>query len=155
MKIILNRSDTMRDSAYRKAERKLYEYTYNKAIIKNRTVELEAIENEYTRDGYIKEGISYDRIITSPTNSKFSIETWLLYHNEEYDRLLGEKSRAVKEVKIIDNALEVLNNLEKEVIELRYFKDKTWIEISKKIERSTSNCKQIRVEAIEKIKKVI
>lgn len=144
----------MRDSAYIKAERKLYEYTYNKAIIKNKTIELEAIEDKYIRGGYIKEGISYDRVMTSPTNSS-PIEQWLLYHDQEYDRLLGEKSKAVKEVKIIDNALEVLNRLEKEIIELRYFKDKTWIEISDKLENSTSNCKKIRVEAIEKIKKVI
>lgn len=144
----------MRDKEYSLVIKKLYSYTTNQAIIKNTTIDLDRIENKY-RAGMIQKGMAFDDIRVSKTNSEYPIEDWLLYHDEEYDRLLKKKLKAVDEVKKIDNALEVLNDFEKRVIELKYFKDKQWIIIGDILDRSSSHCKNVRNKAINKLKKVL
>lgn len=144
----------MRDKEYSLVVKKLYSYTTNQAIIKNKTIDLERIESKYI-SGMIQKGTSFDDIRVSKTNSKYDIADWLLYHDEEYDRLMDEKLKAVDEVKKIDNALEILNDFEKKVIELKYFKDKQWIIIGDILDRSSSHCKNVRNKAINKLKKVL
>lgn len=144
----------MIDKEYSLVVKKLYSYTTNQAIIKNTTIDLERIENEY-RGGMVRRGVSFDDIRVSKTNSEYPLEDWLLYHDEEYDRLLKKKLKAVDEVKKIDNALEVLNDFEKRVIELKYFKGKQWIIIGDILDRSTSHCKSVRNKAVNRLKKVL
>lgn len=144
----------MSDKEYSLVVKKLYNYTTNKAIIKNVTIDLKRIEENY-KVGMVSEGTTFDSVRVSKTNSKYPVEDWLLYHDEEYDKLLEKKLKAVDEVSKIDNALEILGEFEKNIIELKYFKDKKWIDIADILDRSASHCKSVRKKAINKLKKVL
>lgn len=144
----------MRDREFIKVEKKLYNYTTSKSIIENITLDLQMIEKQY-QSGMIQQSSSLEDIRVSKTNSQYPLEEWLLYKDEQYDRLLTKKLKLVNEVKKIDNGLLILTDVEKKIIELRYFQLRKWSNISIMTNYSISHCKVIRIVAINKLKKVL
>lgn len=145
-----------RDKLFIEAECKLYAYKENKIDIKNITDELKLIEEELESKYPLKgHSILYTDVKVQNNKSASSIENWLLYQNEEYDRLLNKKIKKVRENNKIKNALELLNSSEKKIIEMRYFKRTSWSEVADEVGYSKSYCKTLRVKSIDKIKNII
>lgn len=145
-----------RDKLFIEAECKLYSYKENKIEIKNITEELKLIEMEFESNSPLRgHSILYTDIKVQNSKSESAIEQWLLYQNREYDRLLGKKAKKVKEVNKVKNALELLNDSERKIIEMRYFQRVAWNEVADEIGYSKSYCKALRVKSINKIKNVI
>ena len=148
-----------KDKLFLEAEIKLYSYSRNKIEVDNITSELKYIESKYQHQGYCsfpgESAINYSDVKVSKTNSNAPIETWLLYHDKEYDILLGKKSKLRNQINKIDNALKILNETELEIIKLRYFNPIPWDNVSSKVGYSKGHCKSLRVKAINKIKSLI
>ena len=145
-----------RDKLFIEAEKRLDRYREDLIIIDNLTILIQAKLDLYSTKGLPGEkAICYDAVKVSKTNACSPIEEWLLNNDKEYDVLITRKSKLVKEVNLMKNALKILNPKELKVIEGRYIDQMTWGEVSIYVKYSESHCKRLRNNAIDKIKKVI
>jgi len=145
-----------RDKLFIEAEKRLDRYREDLIIIDNLTILIQAKLDLYSTKGLPGEkAICYDAVKVSKTNACSPIEEWLLNNDKEYDVLITRKSKLVKEVNLMKNALKILNPKELKVIEGRYIDQMTWGEVSRYVKYSESHCKRLRNNAIDKIKKVI
>ena len=95
---------------------------------------------------------------SSPTN-KFNsaVENDVIYREKniqpEIDKLMREKENRIIEKELIDNALDLLEEEEKKLVELRYFSKPTrsWDSIALELNQSKDNCIKIRRKVIERL----
>jgi DNA-directed RNA polymerase specialized sigma24 family protein len=127
---------------------KLQRYKVLKAEIKNIELDIEELhESENIGPG----AISYEEK-SGPTH-KFSSQT----ENEAVNladktiRLEGLKRAKEREIERIDNALSILDDKQREVIELKHVRGCRWDTVTYKLDRSYSYCKQLENEALLKI----
>lgn len=128
----------------KEVEKWLYNYNTFKTAIENLKIMYLEKEKEL-EDG---RPIQYDKERLSKTNS-FSSETEK--KAIELATIKGRIEIMENKVKIIDNALNALNETEKKIIDLRYFKGEQWWKIAYSVAFSERWCKEIRRNAVKKI----
>ncbi|OHW62181.1 hypothetical protein EUAN_12500 [Andreesenia angusta] len=128
-------------------EKTLSEYEVIKAAIKNNKIKLESLRYE---DGLT--GISYDTEPTSKTN-KFSSATENVAERniQMEERLKRRIATEENKIKMIDNALEGLNDMERVIVEEFYINGLEWWKVAAKVCYSEGWCKSTRNNAIKKI----
>ena len=129
----------------------LYNYKQFKVEIKNILLEIEDIENSYRGIG----AMSYEEK-SAPTNKiSSSVEQEVEQKEkriEHLNRLISKKENIIKR---IDNALEVLTERERKLIELRYFKNLTHFKVAEILEVDVSTIYRNKKEIINKLSSVM
>lgn len=128
---------------YKAAEKKLYSYIENKTDIELLKSKLEQIELDIS---LTSSAMSLAPSRTFKNDS--SIERDVIKKEIEEERIKREIRLKELEVKRVDIYLESLKELERDVIELRYLKMKSWIAISLELNYSRSHLRKIRNKAI-------
>ncbi|MCT4544451.1 MAG: hypothetical protein N4A63_12970 [Vallitalea sp.] len=105
---------------------------------------------------YLKEsplnGVSYDGIQTGVTYKVTSTtETLALRRLQKENRIKEYKDIIMQ----IDDAMEILSDVEKKIITLRDIEQYTWMQTEYHVGLSESQCKRIRKEALSKMQEQI
>mgnify|MGYP001137575900 CR=1 FL=1 len=146
----------MEENRFKKTERTLYDYKGLEAKIKNIEIDINNLENDITL-----KAISYDEK-TSPTNAfNSSVENEVIKRDEftskQIDTLKAKKVY-YQNLKIkIENAISVLDEVERAIIELKYFDTNNlhWSEISAKVGLERNWCMRKRNQIINKLTDII
>lgn len=131
---------------FKAAERKLYNYKY----IQDKLDIIEFKLNDITVSA-----IDYSKDPIGKTNAFSSIvENEAIKREEKISQLQAEKKQLIYEKELIDKIMNLLEPIEQEIVNLRYFsKDKkSWTEISLKMCISKETCICLRRKIIRKIK---
>ena len=133
---------------YKSVEKLLYNYRIYKANISIKCEEIkELLENDGMR------GISYEGISTSRTNNTSDMTGEVAATNViDIERLKEEKGALENRLHILDTLIEGLTDTERTVITMKYIEGRQWWEIAYKLKYSERQCRNIRKEAIEKIR---
>jgi len=139
--------------SYSQVEGILYNYKLIKASIENNKLRLENLELEDLEDGV--SAITYGEPSSKTNKFNSVVENATIKNIDAKERVKKglEKTiaREQNKLKMIDNALSVLNETEKEIITLFYIEDMTWVQVSMKTNYSTSWCQELRCKAMDKI----
>lgn len=145
-----------KDDLFSRTEGKLF--SYNKTIVEIKCLE---IDIEYLKKDVIGcKAINYSTEKTGTTNNISNpIENEIRKKELEINKLERKKNEKEKSIKKIDEALNLLEEIEKNIVRLRYFSNKRsapeWKYIAKMIGYSEKQCRNIRDDMINKIKKII
>ena len=139
------------DNLYKKTDGVLFNYKSIKAEIFNLEIDIEELKDEM--DGI--KAISYEEK-SSPTH-KFnsSVENEVIKRENEINKLLREKRSKERLINKIDNALNILDPEEKEIITLRCFERKPWNIVGMAINKDADYCGKIKRIAVNKISDLI
>lgn len=136
----------MEEMSYSQVEGILYNYKMIKASIENNKLKLENMELE---DG--SKAITYGQP-SSKTNKISNITECAAMKNiEKKDKLKKKITLDTNNIKMIDNALKGLSELERTIIEMFYIEDLEWWKVAAKVCYSEGWCKTKRREAINRI----
>lgn len=132
-------------------EELLKNYKMMKISIKNLEKEIEFIKGDITLDG-----ISYDEVVSSPTNKINSVvEDKVLAKSEK----IHFKERCIqknkKDIDAIDRSLKGLEEVERIVVVEKYINNRQWWQVAMKVKYSERQCRNIRKDAIDKLVKGI
>lgn len=119
---------------------------YTTLLAEKREIELQIAEMEDTE----LQGVGYDSIGTSYEISNSTEKLGM--RRIRAGELLTYK---VREIERIDNSLRLLNNRERKVIELKYFKGYSWERVVVDVDRHSKTCRRIEEEAIRKIESIL
>lgn len=143
--------------SYSQVEGTLYNYKIIKASIENNKLKLENLELEDPEDGM--SGISYGEPSSKTNKISSVVESAAIRNMERKEIAKKELGKAIRKetnrLKIIDNALTGLSDIEKNIIAMFYIEDKTWLEVAEEINYSQSWCQELRCMAMEKILLII
>ena len=147
------------DKNFKRTEAKLYKYFKLKADIDNLELTNEILELESLKSFDTVKGINYSRErVFSSICIDSEVESLVIDHEDIKDRMIRNKkliSIKKRQLCMIENALNSLNDIDRKIVELRYFKKETWYGVSKKIGYSVSSCKKRRVEIIKNLEELI
>ncbi|EES50239.1 siderophore-interacting protein [Clostridium botulinum] len=136
---------------YKKTDGVLFNYKAIKAEISNLDLEIEEIRDEC--DGV--KGMTYEEK-TGPTNAfNSTVENEVIKKEKEIVRLLKEKKSKERLITKIDNALESLEEEEKEIIKLRCFERKSWNKVGMITNRDGDYCGKIKRAAVNKLSELV
>lgn len=141
---------------YSYVEGKLYNFKSMKVELNSYKIDLEYLNKDY--EGC--RGQSYSGIKSSKTNSLYSsVENELIRKEKRKERLQLKITEKEREIRKIENALELLDDEELQLVELRYFSDRikplSWLAIGKEMLTSDKRCRCIRDEVLFKLSNVI
>lgn len=136
---------------YKNTETLLYSYKLMRAEIKNISLEIEELENEYQGCG----GMSYEEK-SAPTN-KFNsaVENEMIARRYKPEQLEKRKHKLEVQVKKIDNALEILTPREYDIITRIYFDKLSYSDISIKIDLTQDYIGDLKRDILGKISGLI
>ena len=141
------------EDKFKKTEYHLYQYKDIDKLNQINDIRIKKLRNEISLGGGDVFGEK-----SSPTN-KFNsaVENDVIYREKniqpEIDKLMREKENRIIEKELIDNALDLLEEEEKKLVELRYFSKPTrsWDSIALELNQSKDNCIKIRRKVIERL----
>ena len=141
------------EDKFKKTEYHLYQYKDIDKLNQINDIRIKKLRNEISLGGGDMFGEK-----SSPTN-KFNsaVEKDVIYREKniqpEIDKLMREKENRIIEKELIDNALDLLEEEEKKLVELRYFSKPTrsWDSIALELNQSKDNCIKIRRKVIERL----
>lgn len=141
------------EDKFKKTEAVLYRYKDIDKLNQVNDIRIKKLRNEVTLGGGDMFGEK-----SSPTN-KFSsaVENDVIYREKniqpEIDKLMKEKETRILEKELIEVTLDLLEDEERKLVELRYFSKPTrsWDSISIELNQSKDNCIKIRRKIIEKL----
>lgn len=138
---------------YESVEAMLYNYKIMKVEIKNIDLDLNELENEYRGCG----AVSFEEKTGQTYKFNSVVENELELKNKQIEYLKRMRDSKQRKIDKIDNALTILDEKQKKIIELRYFANKKlgWFSICNKMELSDVTCRKIKKEAIKKLIPVI
>ena len=141
---------------YSYVEGKLYNYKSMKVELNSYKIDLEYLNKDY--EGC--RGQSYSGITSSRTNSLYSsVENELIRKEKRKERLQSKITEKEREIRKIENALELLDDEELQLVELRYFSDRmkplSWLAIGKEMLTSGKRCRYLRDRVLFKLSTVI
>lgn len=144
------------DKQFKKAERKLYDYTGLKADVECLEYELEILKEEY--EGC--KAITYSSETIGITNNITDTVYEELIRREKF---ILDKTKKINKKKIqikrVEAAIGLLDETEKKIVEARYFSNdrrkNNWNHISKMTGYCDRQCVNIRDGLIEKIKNIL
>ena len=145
------------EDKFKKTEYHLYQYKDIDKLNQINDIRIKKLRNEISLGGGDMFGEK-----SSPTN-KFNsaVENDVIYREKniqpEIDKLMREKENRIIEKELIDNALDLLEEEEKKLVELRYFSKptKSWDSIAMELNQSKDNCIKIRRRVIERLSEYI
>lgn len=127
---------------------KLKDYRNIKAEIRAIELDIEELKDE---DNIGPAPISYEEK-TGKTNKFCShTENVAISITDKINKLEREKRAKERELVRIENVLSILDDRERDVIEMKYFKGYKWDTISFKVDRSYQQCWRIAKSALSKI----
>lgn len=134
---------------YKRTEELLNNYKMLKISIDNMKQEIEEIKKE----GDTGVGsIEYDKEKVSPTFKITSqVEDIAIRNIEKVERLQRRIEVTESKIQRIDNAIHGLNDIEMEVVQLKYIEGLKWWQVAYKIRYSERHCKRVRTDAIKKL----
>lgn len=136
---------------YKKTDGVLFNYKSIKAEISNLELEIEELKEEYVGVS----GISYEER-TGKTNAFSSTtENEVMRKEKEITRLLKEKKSKERLISKIDNALDSLEDEEREIIKLRCFERKSWNRVGMSVNRDGDYCGKIKRSAVSKLSELV
>jgi DNA-directed RNA polymerase specialized sigma subunit len=135
-----------------KVRKMLNSYLVWKSDMENIDLEIEELFNNYDVDGIsIKENTGHTNKINNVTESK------IVYRDDKIEKL--EKQRRYCEIncKKVENAIQVLKEFEKEVVELKYMTPpvKSWNTVSRKVGFSCIACQRAEDRAVKKMMELL
>ena len=141
------------EDKFKKTEYHLYQYKDIDKLNQINDIRIKKLRNEISLGGGDMFGEK-----SSPAN-KFNsaVENDVIYREKniqpEIDKLMREKENRIIEKELIDNALDLLEEEEKKLVELRYFSKPTrsWDSIALELNQSKDNCIKIRRKVIERL----
>lgn len=141
------------EDKFKKTEYHLYQYKDIDKLNQINDIRIKKLRNEISLGGGDMFGEK-----SSPTN-KFNsaVENDVIYREKniqpEIDKLMREKENRIIEKELIDNALDLLEEEERKLVELRYFSKPTrsWDSIALELNQSKDNCIKIRRKVIERL----
>lgn len=123
---------------------------YSSLLAEKRELEIRLEEIEGTE----LKAVSYDSVGKSygisNTTEKRAFE--IVELKEKYNNLLKDK---LIEINRIENAMGVLTEKERQLIEQRYINNSSWEVVAYKIDRTSRTCKSIEREALRKMDKIL
>jgi DNA-directed RNA polymerase specialized sigma24 family protein len=123
------------------------------AEIKNIDLEIEELENEYAGCG----AMGYEEK-SAPTN-KFNsvVENEMIAKRFKPEQLEKRKHKLKIQLEKIDNALDILTEQQKKVIELRYINPKklSWFDIADIMDLSDVTCRTLKNSAMNRMIPII
>lgn len=138
---------------FKKTESILYNYSTLKVEINNLALELEELENEYEGIG----AISYEERSSNTYKIPDSVANEIIFKEKEAYRI--NKMKRSKKILLtkINNALEVLDENEKNIVHYRYLSSKrTWMQVGEVLSMDSNYCcNMLRVSTINKLSKMI
>lgn len=142
---------------YRDVEAMLYNYKFLKASIKNDKLKLENIDIEFEYEDGLKSTTVGDGIrsceISNPTENS-AIEN--IEKKLQLKREIEKKTRLEEnKIKMLENAFEILSELEKSIITYFYIENMEWWKVAEKVAYSEGWCKEKRKEAVTKLTKLL
>jgi len=136
---------------YKKTDGLLFNYKAIKAEIFNLDIEIEELQEEY--DGV--KGITYEER-TGPTNAfNSATENEVMKKEKEISKLLKEKKSKERLISKIDNALDSLEDEEREIIKLRCIERKSWNKVGMITSRDGDYCGKIKRAAVNKLSELV
>jgi len=137
---------------YKKAEWLLYNYKKLKAEIKNIEIEIEDIKNTYVGVS----AIDTSQESTGETNKISStVENEVLDKERRIEYLESIKSSKENQIKKVDNALEILTEEDRKLIELRYFERVPNYKVAQRFNMTEEGCSARKRRIIENIKDIL
>ncbi|AIY81924.1 phage transcriptional regulator, RinA family protein [Clostridium botulinum 202F] len=142
-------------SEIREFEEMLYDYKLLDLKIENIDLDIEILKNDVSCTG-----VSYE-FKGGPTNSFSSVVENEVLRCDEYiinaiEKLNKKKESLILLKKKITNALDMLNDEQYRLVELRYFdtkkKRKTWVEIGMMLGIDSVSCCRLKHKIINKLK---
>ncbi len=147
----------MDEMSYSQVEGILYNYKLIKASIENNKLKLENIELEDPEDAM--PSTSYGEPSSKTNKINRAVENAAMRNIEKKERIKKELNRNIKretnKIKIINNALTGLSEIEKSIVTMFYIEDKTWMQVADEMNYSTSWCQELRCMAMDKILLII
>ena len=129
------------DKTFSDAEGKLYNYNSTKIELNSLKIDLEYLEIDYKGC----KAISYDERTGETYNISNTVESEVL-----------AKERQIRK---IENALELLKEEEKRLVNFRYFSNRkkapSWLDVGEEIGYSDKKCRAMRNDIINRIKTLI
>ncbi|GAA0181408.1 sigma factor-like helix-turn-helix DNA-binding protein [Clostridium sediminicola] len=138
---------------YKKVEAVLYNYNETKAEIKNLDLEIESLENGYK--GIV--AMTYEEKSTPTNKFNSSVENEVVNKDEQLIKLRNIKRFKEIQIEKIDNALNILDERDYEIIKLRYISGKkySWFQIAEMLRLSDATCRLRRGAIIKRLSNVI
>ena len=136
---------------YKKTDGVLFNYRIIKAEISNLELEIEEIKSEI--DGVKSVGYEERTGATNAFNS--SVENEVLKKEKLMHKLLREKASKQRLVDKVDNALNILDEEEREIIKLRCFDKMGWNKVGILTNRDGDYCGRIKRKAINKLSELV
>lgn len=123
---------------------------YSSLIAEKREIEIRLEEIEGTE----LKAVNYDSVGTSCgiSNATEKQAFKMVELKEKYNNLLKDK---LIEINRIENAMGVLTEKERQLIEQRYINNSSWEVVAYKIDRTSRTCKSIEREALKKMDKIL
>ena len=140
---------------YSYVEGKLYNYKSMKVELNSYKIYLEYLNKEY--EGC--RGKSYSGI-TSKTNSIYSsVENELIKREKRKEMLQLKIIEKERQIRKIENALELLDDEELQLVKLRYFSDRmkplSWLDIGQEMLYSDKKCRIMNKDIVNKLAGII
>ena len=136
---------------YKRVEWRLYSYKENKIKLKNLIEEIERERNSYNPIG----AMTYEERIAGTNVVNSAIESEVIRREERIQRLQQEKTKLECDIRQVDNVLEILTGEEKELIEERYFKKKTYLQLTDVFPYSQSSIHSITRKLVKRIEQLL
>ncbi|GAA0767157.1 sigma factor-like helix-turn-helix DNA-binding protein [Clostridium subterminale] len=131
----------------KKIETMLYNFNQTKAEIKNIKLDIELLENEYD-DGI---GVNYVEKTGKTNKITSTVENMIIRKEAQINRLNYAIKVKEAEIKKIENALEILTDRERSIIEMRYFHKESNRNISAKLYITEEYVSAIKSKAIKSL----
>ncbi|WP_346917340.1 sigma factor-like helix-turn-helix DNA-binding protein [Clostridium sp.] len=131
----------------KKIETMLYNFNQTKAEIKNIKLDIELLENEYD-DGI---GVNYVEKTGKTNKITSTVENMIIRKEAQINRLNYAMKVKEAEIKKIENALEILTDRERSIIEMRYFQKESNRNISAKLYITEEYVSAIKSKAIKSL----
>lgn len=140
-----------KENLYKKTDGVLFNYKSIKAEISNLELEIEELNAEC--DGV--KAIGYEER-SSPTNEfHSSVENEILKKEKIISKLLREKGSKERLISKIDNALNTLDDTEKEIIRLRCFERMNWGKVGMITKMDGDYCGRIKRKIVNEISELV
>lgn len=137
--------------SYKQAEWLLYNYKKLKAEIKNIELEIENIKNTYVGAS----AIDPEQISNNTNKITSLVENEVLEKERKIERLELIKSKKENQVKKVDNALEILTEDDRKLIELRYFEKMPNWKVAQRFNMTEEGCSARKRRIVESIKDIL
>lgn len=138
---------------YSKVEGMLGAYTQLSSEIKNLELDIEELEHNYRGVG----SIGYEERTGQTYKFNSSVENEVTSRDGKLKHLKDLKRSKEIKVEKVKNALEILNDKEMKIIELKYFSErkKSWTNVSRKMDMCEAWCRTLKDRAIKKMVPII